>query len=395
MRLENVAKIGIIGTGFVGGGLKKTIDFLSDMKTSCILTRRNLQDFPDEGVYTHSIQELIDKSDLVVECNGNPVYATDIVYRVMEAGVPVVTMDAELHITSGSYLSTKGFITEAEGDQPGVLAALNQELVSMGFKPLVYGNLKGFLNLSPSQEDMEYWARIQGISLEQVTGFTDGTKVQIEQALVANGLGAVISKQGMYGYESKEIEIDSKRLAEHAKEIGKPISDYLLCSPQANPRFPAGVFITAEYDQLQAPALKYLKLGEGPYYTLIRNYHLIHLEIPATIRNVLQGGGVLLDNSLHPTASVCVIAKTKLKPGVVIKRSDRNFQVRGEALSINDAPNHVPFGLMSDVIIKRPIEPGQMIEFDDVELPDSMAYDGWKYTLKLAKNHKPLTNQMV
>jgi len=385
MRLNKVAKIGIIGTGFVGGGLKKTIDVLSDMETAAVLTRRDLTDFPDEGVYTHSVDELIDKSELVVECNGDPVYATDIVYRVMQAGVPVVTMDAELHITSGSYLSTKGFITEAEGDQPGVLAALKRNLVSMGFEPLVYGNLKGFLNLNPTLEDMKYWAKVQGISLEQVTGFTDGTKVQIEQALVANGLGAVIATQGMYGYESEDIDRDSKRLAAHAIEGGKPISDYLLCSPNAKHKFPAGVFITAAYDQRQAPALKYLKLGEGPYYTLIRNYHLIHLEIPATIRNVLLGGGVLLDNSSHPTASVCVIAKKKLTPGTVIKRMDRNFQVRGEALTINDAPNHVPIGLMSDVVITRAVEAGQMIEFADIELQDSRAYEGWKYTLKLAQ----------
>lgn len=385
MRLEKKANIGIIGTGFVGSGLKKTIDFLPDMEVSAILTKRNLQDFSDEGAYTHSIQELIDKSDLVVECNGDPVYATDILIQVMDAGIPVVTMDAELHITSGSYLSTRGFITEAEGDQPGVLAALNQNLVSMGFRPLVFGNLKGFLNLHPTLEEMKYWAVIQGISLEQVTGFTDGTKVQIEQALVANGLEAVIAKQGMYGYESEDIDLGSKLLATHAKDAGSPISDYLLCSPHANPKFPAGVFITAEYDQQQAPALKYLKLGEGPYYTLIRNFHLIHLEIPATIRNVLQGGGVLLDNSSRPTASVCVIAKKALQPGTIIKRADRNFQVRGEAISINELPNHVPIGLMNDVVIQRKIEPGQVIEFSDVEVNESKAYSGWKYTLGLVK----------
>jgi len=82
---------------------------------------------------------------------------------------------------------------------------------------------------------------------------------------------------------------------------------------------------------------------------------------------------------------VCVIAKKKLTPGTVIKRMDRNFQVRGEALTINDAPNHVPIGLMSDVVITRAVEAGQMIEFADIELQDSRAYEGWKYTLKLAQ----------
>jgi len=384
MRLEKSAKIGIIGTGFVGGGLKRTVDVLPDMETACVLTGRNLDDFPDEDVYTNSVEELIQKSELVVECNGDPVYATDVLCKVLDAGLPVVTMDAELHITSGSYLSTRGLITEAEGDQPGVLAAMKRNLVSMGFEPLVYGNLKGFLNLTPTLEEMKYWSKKQGITLEQVTGFTDGTKVNIEQALVANGLGAVIAKQGMYGTESEDIIVDSKKLAAHAKELGKPISDYLLQSRKAPQKFPAGVFVTAEYDQEQAPALKYLKLGKGPYYTLIRNYHLIHLEIPATIRQVVRGQGVLLDNSMHPTASVCVISKKELEPGEKIRRPDRNFQLRGEAISIQDAPNHVPIGLMKDVVIKRRVAPGQVIMFDDVEVPESKAYDAWQYTLKLA-----------
>lgn len=383
MRLDKIAKIGIIGTGFVGLGLKRTINLMSDMTVSCILTQRDLNDFQEEDIYTNSVQELIDKSELVVECNGDPVYATDVLCMVMDAGIPVVTMDAELHITAGSYLSTKGLITEAEGDQPGVLASLNKSLISMGFSPLVYGNLKGFLNLDPTREEMKYWADVQGISIEQVTGFTDGTKVNIEQALVANGLGAVIAKPGMYGIESEDIIKDSKQLAEYAKEIGKPISDYLLQSSHAKEKFPAGVFITAEYDQEQAPALKYLKLGNGPYYTLIRNYHLIHLEIPATIRQVLQGQGVLLDNSFHPTASVCAIAKKTLQPGTLLKRVDRNFFVRGEAINIVNFPNHVPIGLVNNVVLKRQVNPRKILEFDDIEIQESKAYDAWRFTLNL------------
>jgi predicted homoserine dehydrogenase-like protein len=384
MPKTKVTKIGIIGTGFIGNGLLKTLNLFPDMEVSAVLTRRNLNDFPNQDFYTNSIDELIEKSELVVECNGDPVYVTALVAKVLDAGKPVVTMDAELQITSGSYLSNKGLITEAEGDQPGTLAALNRDLVMMGFKPIVYGNLKGFLNLYPTLEEMQYWAKYQGISLEQVTAFTDGTKVNIEQALVANGLGAVIAKQGMYGYLSDDIIDGSKQLAEKAKQFGKPISDYLLNDPKAEKKFPAGVFITAEYAKNQAKALKYLKLGEGPFYTLIRDFHLCHLEIPKTIRQVLNGQGVLLDNSQHPTASVCVIAKTTLDPGTIIMRADRNFLIRGEAISIKDMPNHVPVGLMSEVVIKRRIEPGQIITFDDIEVPDSEALNGWRYTLSLS-----------
>jgi predicted homoserine dehydrogenase-like protein len=381
MKSKEIYRIGIIGTGFIGSGLKRTIDRLPDMEVSRILTQRDLTDFPDEGIYTHSVQDLIDHSDLVVECNGNPVYATGVLCQVMDASLPVVTMDAELHVTTGTYLAKKGLITEAEGDQPGALAVLNRKLVEVGFKPLVYGNLKGFLNLTPTLDEMAYWAEKQGISVEQVTGATDGTKIQIEQVFVANGLGAVIGKQGLFGYESMDISEGAQKLALSAKEIGQPISDYLLCSPKAKHRFPAGVFITAEYDSVEAPTFEYLKLGGGPFYTMLQSFHLIYLEIPVTIRQVLQGEGVLLNNGLKPKASVCTIAKHKLNPGTVIKREDRNFHVRGEAIPIADAPNHIPIGLMYDVVIKRKIEPGQMLVFEDVEIQESKAYHAWEDTL--------------
>lgn len=383
MRLEKQARIGIIGTGFIGHGLKIVIEQLPDLVVSSILTRRNLNDFPGEEVYTNSIQELIDKSDLVVECNGDPVYATEVLLKVMKAGIPVVTMDAELQITSGTYLLSKGLITEAEGDQPGMLAAMNHELVNVGFKPLVFGNLKGFLNHHPKLEEMQYWAKIQGISIEQVTEATDGTKIQIEQALVANGLGAVIAKRGMVGIESDNIDKDSKKLAEISKEIGSPISDYLLRSPIAGECFPAGVFITTEYDLRQAGALKYFKLGDGPYYTLIKNYHLCQIEIPNTIRQVLHGEGPLLTNSFNPTTSVCGIAKGILEPGTRIKQSDRGFNIRGEAITIKEMPTHVPIGLIGHIVLKRRVEPDQIIEFDDVELEESLAYHAWHDTLDL------------
>ena len=114
----------------------------------------------------------------------------------MAASIPVVTMDAEVQVTTGSHFARKGLFTEAEGDQPGCLAALREEAVQMGFLPLVYGNIKGFLNHNPVPDEMAFWAKKQGISLDKVTAFTDGTKVQIEQGLVANGLGAGILRPG-------------------------------------------------------------------------------------------------------------------------------------------------------------------------------------------------------
>lgn len=382
--LNNKTRVGIIGTGFIARGLRMVVEQLPDMEVSRMLTRRNLDDFPAGDLYTNSVDELLDKSQVVVECAGDPIFGTDVIAQAMEASLPVVTMDAELQVTTGTYLSTKGYLTEAEGDQPGALAALAREALAMGFKPLVYGNLKGYLNHNPTRTDMNHWAEVQGISLDQVTAFTDGTKLQLEQVLVANGLGATIARQGLLGYESAEVDEGSYRLATDAKNLGIPISDYLLSAPGTAKKLPAGVFITAEHEERQAPALKYLKLGEGPYYTLLRNYHLCHLEIPKTIREAINGDGVLLDNSTKPTASVVAIAKTKLKAGTRIKRALGSFEVRGEAILIKSMPTHLPIGLMRNVVMKHTVEPGQVLTLEDVEIPETLAYQAWQYTLKQA-----------
>ncbi len=379
--LKNKIRIGVIGTGFIANGLMKAIECQPDMVVSAVLTRRPLSDFPLSELHTQSVDELLNKSQVIIECAGDPIYGTEVVARALEASLPVITMDAELQVTSGTYLSTLGVLTEAEGDQPGALAALKREALAMGFKPLVYGNLKGFLNHLPTMEDMQYWAKVQGISLDQVTAFTDGTKLQLEQVLVANGLGATIACQGLLGYSSADVEEGSYRLAAQAKNLGQPISDYLLSQPGAPKKLPAGVFITGEHDPRQAPSLKYLKLGEGPFYTLLRNYHLCHLEIPKTIREVMQGGQVLLDNSSKPSTSVVAIAKTALKPGQFINQALGSFEVRGEAILINTMPDHLPIGLMRNARIRHHIEPGQLLTMGDVDLPNSLALKAWQYTL--------------
>ncbi|HAQ25048.1 MAG TPA: NAD(P)-dependent oxidoreductase, partial [Pseudomonas sp.] len=175
------------------------------LKISRVLTRRSiatLADFPAADVLTHSIDDLIDHSDIIVECTGDVAFGTEVIERAFEAGLPVVTINAELQVTTGSYLAGRGLLTEAEGDQPGSLAALREDALRMGFEPLVYGNMKGYLNHNPSRADMEYWSKRQGISLNQTTSFTDGTKVQIEQVVVGNGFGATISRQGLEGLAS-------------------------------------------------------------------------------------------------------------------------------------------------------------------------------------------------
>jgi len=367
--------IGIIGTGFIAKGLVNLIDNHQEYLLSAILTRTDLStrnNFPRSELLTNSLEKLIESSDLIIECSGDAIYATESIAKILEASLPVVTMNSEYHVTVGSYFIDKGFVTEAEGDQPGSLAVLNEDIISMGFKPLVYGNIKGFLNHTPTEEDMKFWANKSGISLDMVTSFTDGTKVQIEQAFVANGLGANIAQDGLVGVEEDNMMLGGVELAEYAKKLNEPISDYLL-----SPKLPAGVFIVAEHDSVQKEHLKYYKMGDGPYYVMERTFHLCHLEIMKTVKRVLSGGTVLLDNSKNPKISVATIAKKDIKKGTVIKKGIGSFEVRGECIRIVENKQHLPIGLCSNVTIKRDIKAGEVLTLDDVELKESLALTAW------------------
>ncbi|NNE92914.1 MAG: NAD(P)-dependent oxidoreductase [Verrucomicrobiales bacterium] len=380
---ESQTRLGLVGSGFISRGIARAAAAMG-FPIGPVLTRNpdSRDDFPMAENLTDSLDNLLENSDLIVECCGDPLHATNVIEAALAAGKPVVTLDSEFHITTGSYFVGKGLLTEAEGDQPGCIAALREEAVALGFEPIVYGNVKGFLNHRPPREDMEFYSGKQGISIEQTTSFTDGTKVQIEQAFCANAFAADVIQKGLLGLRVEDIEPDStdpvgagsRALGAIATKNGRPISDYIIVPGNGS------VFVTATHNDAEQGPLEYMKMGGGPFYTLVKPYHLCHLEVIKTIRRVIRDGesGKLMDNSATPSASVCTIAKRDLKAGEEIPHGIGSFDVRGEAIRIADEPNHLPIGLMRDIVMARDVADGETLTLDDVQLPDSRAFEVWR-----------------
>ena len=368
-------RIGVIGTGFVASHFVRELMHRPAWQLAGVLTRRPLDacaDFPAQGQLTDSLDRLVGAAEVVVECTGDVLWATETIGACLAAGRLVVTLNPEFHVTAGSYFIGDGLLTEAEGDQPGCEAALWEEAVALGFEPLVLGNMKGFLNRTPSLEDMRHWAGVQGISLPMVTSFTDGTKLQFEQALVGNYFGADIACEELIGPATDDLAEASRILGDAATRIGAPITDYVLSR-----KLPHGVFLVAHHKQEQRAALRYLKLGDGPYYTLIRNNIFVHLELFKTLERVVRHGRVLLHNTAVPRLSVAAVAKRALAAGTRIERGCGSFDLRGVCVRIDDRPDHLPIGLAERMVVRRKVEPGQVLTFADVELPPSRALDAW------------------
>ncbi len=369
-------RVGLSGTGFIARGMARAIEATDGFTLTAVLTRRPVmtsrQHFPS-GTLTNSIGRLVDRSDIVIECSGDAIHAAEVMVAAGRAGRRIVTMNSEAQVTVVSALAQRGYwITEAHGDQPGCLAELDEESRDMCFRPLAYVNLKGFLNLDPSREDMHYWSERQGLALRQVTSFTDGSKLQIEQALVANGLGARIARPGMIGGRADDLA-DLGHLARAARDLGAPISDYVINSG------PPGVLILAEnpiaaMQEGYLPFTRLLTKGEEAY-VLLRPHHLVHLEIGKTLRRLKRGLPPLLNNGTHPTATVAAVAKKPIPAGTVIEHALGGFELRGEAVEIAGHEDAVPITLLDGARLRHAIEPGQVVRTGDVEVPESIAAD--------------------
>lgn len=369
-------KIGLVGTGFIATGFAHLVENCDDISISKILTRRpidSIQGLPQEKL-TNSINDLLDHCDIVFECSGDAVYATEVILEATNAKKKVVTVNSEFHITTGSYFAKRGdYVTEADGDQPGCLARLKLEIEGMGFEPQAYINLKGFLNPNPTEDEMDYWSKKQQLALDQVVSFTDGTKLQIEQAFVANGLGAAIAQDGMIGATVEHMH-DLDYLVDASEKIGMPVSEYLLCKGS-----PPGVIIVAKNKEADwrpgyLPFSRMLTT-EGKGYVILRPYHLCHLEPINTIRKVLQGEPILLNNSAKPRITVGAVAKKPLKAGSTIKKGAGGFDTRGHAIQLADHKDAVPICLLKATKIIRDIEPDEIIRFEHVDLDETKALE--------------------
>lgn len=373
---DGPCRVGISGTGFVARAVFQVLRNRPDFEVTGVLTRRDpalsADGFP-EGLLTNSTDRLIERADIVFECSGDAMHAAGVLLRAGEAGRKLATLNSEAQVTIGSALLQRGFsITEAHGDQPGAQAELHREVTEFGFEPLVYVNFKGFHDDNPSRENMEYWSKRQKSSLRAVTSYTDGTKMQIEQILVANHFGAGIAQQGMIGGEKDDL-LDLDYMVEAARAHGDgPICDWIV-----HAKGPKGVLIlatSAEADMLpDYSVFSKIRTRGGLAYMLLKPHYFVHLEVPKTLREIVAGRPPLITNGLKPQVMISAVAKKPIPAGTLIETGLGGFEFRGEALELAGNETAVPITLLDGARIRRSLEPGETLHEADVDLPDSLA----------------------
>lgn len=320
---------------------------------------------PKDTILTTNAYELLTrKPDVLVEATPTVLEAALLVSRALEEKVNVVLMNSEVDQTFGRLLAHKAeangvILTSDAGDQHGVLIRLIDEVRSMGFHVVMAGNNKGFLDRYANPESVREEAAKRRLSLRQCTAYTDGTKLAIEMAILANAIGFGVLQTGMTGPKVEHVE-DALEVFDLAKVRGVGgVVDYVL---GAKP--PGSVFVIAYSDDPEDQFyMDYYKMGKGPYYLFVRPYHLCHFETPLAIRRIMQCGKPILVQRSH-TLEVGCRSKTALEAGTKLEGIG-GYHLYG----ILEVPSNLPIGIAEGTTLVNAKRRDEPISWDDVRFP--------------------------
>lgn len=315
-----------------------------------------------------------DLVDVVVDATGKPAVGADIGLRAMANGKHLVMMNVEADVTIGPYLKRaarrSGVVYSlGAGDEPSSCMELIEFVSAMGHRVVAAGKGKNNpLNHDATPDEYREEAERRHMNPRMLVEFVDGSKTMVEMAAIANATGLVPDRPGMHGPAATREELSG---------VLCPVEDGGVLSRKGCVDFSVGkgvapgVFVIAE---MAHPRLRErmndLKLGEGPYYTFYRPYHLTSLEVPLTCaRAVLYGKADMVPLD-EPVAEVCALAKRDLEPGETLdaigEYSYRSWIMTAEEARAKRA---IPCGLLEGGKVKVPIARGGLLTYDNAAPP--------------------------
>lgn len=325
--------------------------------------------------------------DVIVEATGHVEYGAKVVLSAIENGKHVILMNAELDATIGpilKHLSDKAgvIVSGCDGDQPAVLMNLYRFVQTIGVKPLVCGNIKGLQDFYRTPTTQKGFAETWGLTPHMATSFADGTKISIEQAIVANATGMTIPCRGMYGHDFSKhkdelVERFQMSYTGHVDDLTQVydvdqlksmggIVDYVVGLKPA----PGVYIIGLQEDPKDQHYLSYGKLGNGPLYNFYTPYHLCHFEVPISIARVALLGDPPIRPDFGPCVDVVAIAKKDLQPGDLLDGLG-GYASYGqcETYAITRRDGLIPVGVAEGCVLKSAVRKDTPIRYEDVILP--------------------------
>lgn len=320
----------------------------------------------------HAIQH--EDYDVMVETTNSIESAAKYCIAALKRDKPVILMNAEVDLLFGPYLHCIAerngtIITSNAGDQYSVIAEMIDEIETWGFKIVMAGNIKGFLNRYAVAGDMQKEADKRHLEIHSCVAQTDGTKINIEMALLCNAFNLSPTVPGMLGPRCAHVH-DALNAFDFDAYKDRGVVDYILGAQPGG-----GVFVIGKCeDKLQQFYLNYYKLhGKPPYYLFYRPYHLCHLETPRAIAKAFLFKKKVMEPTFGKVAEVFAYAKKDLFKGMRIDRGIGGDDFYG-MVDVVKGNQGVPIALFEGEGKEKPIlkeskDKDELLTWGDVDFP--------------------------
>ncbi len=363
-----IASSGASNSAFDGDGRAKEVSSQDDLNATM-----------EDGAIavTDDAGKLLESGliDVVIDATGVPAVGAEIGLAAMERGKHLVMMNVEADVTIGAYLKAQAdrlgvVYTLGAGDEPSSCMELIEFVAAMGHPIVCAGKGKNNpLNIDATPDEYVEEAERRNMSPRMLVEFIDGSKTMVEMAAIANATGLVPDKPGLHGPRATKEDLSKVLVPE---KDGGVLSDVGRVDYSVGAGVAPGVFVVAEMSHPRvSERMTDLKLGDGPYFTFIRPYHLTSLEVPLTCaRAVLYGKADMVPLD-RPVAEVCAVAKRDLAPGETLDAIGeycyRAWIMRAEEARAERA---IPCGLLTDSRVTQPIPKGALITYDNTATPE-------------------------
>jgi predicted homoserine dehydrogenase-like protein len=323
--------------------------------------------------------------DVIVEATGEVEVGARTAVEAIAHGKHVVLMNAELDATIGPILKQRAdaagvVVTDTDGDEPGVAMNLYRYVRSLGFEPVLAGNIKGFIDRHRTPATQAEFAARHNQKPPMITSFADGTKLSMEATILANATGFGVTRRGMEGPSYPHVR-DMVGHFELDRLLEGGIVDYVLGAEPGT-----GAFVVGYGDNpIRAQYMSYFKMGDGPLYLWYQPWHLPNFDLPLTVARAALFGDPAVTPLGAPRCEVVTVAKRDLPEGQEFDGIG-GFDGYGtiENATVARAENLLPFGLAKGCRLTRAVAIDEPVSFGDVELPpDRLVDELWNEQLEL------------
>lgn len=398
-REGNPVRVGLVGAGYMGRGMaRQMVQSMIGIDVVAIANRTldlAIEVFEACGVGDQvveaSSQEELDRAlaagkrvvtsdpvllcrspstEAILEATGEVEYGARTALAAIEGGKHLVLVNAELDATVGPILKVMAdkagvIISNADGDEPAVAMNMVRFVRSIGYRPVLAGNVKGFYDPHRNPDTQLGFANQHGQRPKMVTSFADGTKLSMEASVLTNATGFSVAQRGMTGHRCGHVK-DVLGLFDLDSLLQRPLVDFVLGAEPGSGAFVIGF----DDDKERRAYMQYFKMGEGPFHVFYRPFHLTHLEAPLTVARAVLFGDAAIAPLGGPRAEVVTYAKKDLEPGDELDGIG-GFTCYGMIDNVDTARQQraFPMGLTDGCVMRRAVGADSMLTVDDVELP--------------------------